>query len=229
MESKKSFRIGSNILILIAIFYLGYQHYDNYKKKERYKNAIINELQNSLLSIETYLIDNIDFVLKDTDQFFEKYLEEFPDSEEENSFLYLKVQISGTFMSIAFVDQYFHFESWRSAQQSEILSQFSMYELNSLNKAYSEAQKFMASYKELQKFGFISASFYHPLFTKETSKQELLDVSRKYHRVLFDNLHKVQNVGYAYSEALKRLDPENKYLKQIDSLRTKRIQKLQGN
>lgn len=229
MKNKKTSQVSLIILVLITISYLGFQYYDNYKKKEHYKNAIITELQNGLLYIETNLTSDIHTAQKKTDQLFKEYLEELPDSKEEIPFLKLKYHITRTFMSIIFVDEYFYFESWRSAQQSEILSQFSMYELNGLNKAYNEGQKLIASYEELQRFGFTSTSFYHPLFTKETSKQELLDVSRKYHRVLFDNLHKVQNVGYAYSEALKRLDPENKYLKQIDSLRTKRIQKLQGN
>ncbi|AUP77894.1 hypothetical protein [Flavivirga eckloniae] len=221
MKNKNQSRISLIILIFVAICYIGFQHYSNYKKKESYKRAIVSELRKGLWYIEEVFYDNINLEKKETDQLFNSFLEGNT-SLNEVKLLDLRMRLSNMSSIIQLHSDYFRNKNWKAAQQSGVLSQFSLYELKQLNLAYNKSEELIEIGKQIQEFGFRSPSFDAIFDKKISSKLELEFIYKAYQRLFFDHSRIVKRTRFEYHDAIKMLDPENEYLKQLISLKNQK-------
>lgn len=207
------------ILTLTTICYLSFQYYTNNKKKENHKRLLVNELQSGLRFIEGTLHNKIDFAKKEIDSTFNPYLERNTSlNEAELLFLRSRIIFPFTSMLIFLPSEHLMNSRWNSIKQSGILSQFSMRELNELNLAYSRRGELIEEEKQIQKIDVILPSF-NAVFNKEISKSELRRIHSKFRLMLLMYSSKAYKVSDTYYNAIQILEPENKFLKQIDSLR----------
>ncbi|WP_143273567.1 hypothetical protein [Aquimarina sp. MAR_2010_214] len=202
---------------MTTICYISFQYYSNYKKKENYKRVIVAELKSGLWFIEEVFNKDIDVLKKEIDSHFRSFLEGDSNLNEQELWR-LRIEINSSFMGLQSPSEYLRNESWKSSKQSGILAQFSIHELEQLNLAHSRRKKLIETEKISQKFGFISPSF-NTTFSREISKIELEIIYRKYQKVLLDYSSIARRTSFEYSNAMNILDPENKYLKHLDSLR----------
>ncbi|GAB1855806.1 hypothetical protein MHTCC0001_06410 [Flavobacteriaceae bacterium MHTCC 0001] len=201
---KKLFYFSLTILILIIICCIGFQYHNTYKKKENYKQKIIEELKSGLLFIEEVFNKDLELVKKEIDAHFQSFLEEDVDLNEEQ-LLRLKVLVNDSFMRLQPPSEYLRSEYWQSSKQSGILSQFLVHKLKQLNRAYSERDKLVATEKIVQKFGFNSASI-HTMFSKEISKRELEIIHRKYQKFFLEYSTIAKGTGFQYYNAIEILE-----------------------
>lgn len=207
------------ILTLTIICYISFQYYTNYKKKENYKRLLVIELQGGLKFTEGILHNKIDFVKKEVDSTFSPYLERGTNlNETELLSLRQKVISPFTSMLIFLPSKHLKNSRWNSIKQSGILSQFSMYELNELNLAYNRREELIEEEKQIQKFNRILPSF-SAILSEEIGEPELERIHSKFRLMLSKYLSKAYRVSDTYYNAIQILEPENKLLKQLDSLR----------
>ncbi|WP_438711175.1 hypothetical protein ACSTS3_21770 [Aquimarina muelleri] len=221
IKNKKQFRISLAILMMTTICYISFQYYSDYKKKERYKWEIVSELKSGLWFIEEVFNKDIDVLEKEIDSLFPSFsvenLNEQPLFSEQQLWR-LRTNITSGFMSLQSPSEYLRNNYWNSSKQSGVLSQFSIYELQQLNSAHSSREKLIATEKIAKKFGFKTPSF-NTTFTREMSTTELNIIHRKYKTILLYYSSEARMTSFEYYNAIRILDPENKYLKYLDSLR----------
>lgn len=217
LKNKKKSQITLSVLTIMVICYISFQYYNNYKKKESYRDSIASELKTGLWFIEEVHSDNITTTQKEIDKLFNSFLDKNTNLNTE-LIRDLVIDINHKFIGIQLASQYLEDINWKSAEQSGILSQFSIYTLKNLNSAYNKRKELIALEKKLQKMGFE-----HPFFYKnEISQGQLYQIKSEYNMLFVKYKSVVASTSFAYHNALKQLKPEHKYLKRSDSLVSKK-------
>ncbi|UII20734.1 hypothetical protein [Fulvivirga ligni] len=220
MFKSKPFKFSVLLLLVVLVGYVGVQLYRQYQQRKYHRQDLVYELEHGLQFMDIYILDQCIITQKEVKTLFDDFLKVYT-ADDERLVQNLQTDITSKFFSVVPFNPLTNM-AWKSAQQSQVLSQFSSWELQKLNEAYAEREKLLVLEEKLKMFSFHSPSFEHT-FPSHPSKKDMEEMARKYELLFIQIYGQMKKTYWAYEQALEELNPENAYLHYQDSVKKQQL------
>jgi len=204
------------ILVIIGLIVTGRFFYQSYKQQLYFKRALLYELKNGISILDHKLV-SIDKNINEVDLLKEKS----QNSIEINEWSLSSIQTDLNWLHTN-LTTVSHPEdcTWKSLQQKDALTHYTLYELENLNQAYNHRKILLETQKDIKSFTNFIPLYLQNIHSKSTKEKhlELYRFYTDYTMKLTTYRSQIDRTIWYYSIAIEKIDPENAFLKTRDSI-----------
>jgi len=203
-------------LLIIALLFFSYSYYEEYRKKESYKAALVKDFASSYRTIELREFKMAEETIEELSSiqppaFLSTKEDSIPIYAELLNSFSLKLKTNMHYKNLNG-----NTNAMDSVKLSGILSELNKDELETVSKAYTQAEKLKEIRQELQEVSHIQ---FYDIDNNIPSTDEIKATHEKYYVLLLKEQNILGDFSLACKAAVLELEKNNVSIKETDSLK----------